>query len=420
MPWIKIFISHSTKTEEARAFLDAVKNVLDPDFDLRLDQKSLEGGDIWWAQICQWIFEVHGAVLLLTKDALQSEFVHMEAVLLTSRSLLHPKFVLVPVLVGDVSVADTQTGMFGPMALDRFQFVTLKDPAAAQDIADCLKKLRKPDPLCTPRESLEESIETLLKDGRIREATLRSVGVACFDWTGNEFTSDTDFFKKFAADILNKDTSVACAAIKMLLVKNMGGVTAQDLLDAVFPFWVAEEAANPVIRAVLAETSKRGLSLNTKYTDTVHSYIGRSSCRSLRHGFRYYELQPPQLHNSFQDFRDQILQAVKADTGLDDDEMAKEDIRQQDDDRLPEPVFILFPPNMIPDVTLLDELREEFETVTFFVLADDEPKGKLEPLGDKIHVLEPLDKQKEKRSLFEYFRLKGIINNKGRSRGQKL
>ena len=78
MPWIKIFISHSTKTEEAQEFLDAVKNVLDQDFDLRLDQISLEGGDDWRAQIYRWMYEAHGAVLLLTKEALQSKFVQME------------------------------------------------------------------------------------------------------------------------------------------------------------------------------------------------------------------------------------------------------------------------------------------------------------------------------------------------------
>ena len=146
MPWIKIFISHSTKTEEAQEFLDAVKNVLDQDFDLRLDQISLEGGDDWRAQIYRWMYEAHGAVLLLTKEALQSKFVQMETTILTSRSFLQPEFALVPVLVGGVSVADTQTGLFGEMALSRFQFVNLKDPSAAQNVADCLKKLQKPNP----------------------------------------------------------------------------------------------------------------------------------------------------------------------------------------------------------------------------------------------------------------------------------
>ena|ERR1044072_1274569 len=105
MPWIKIFISHSTKTQEAEAFLQAVTKALEADFDVRLDKIGLQGGDDWRAKLYQWMDEVHGAVLLLTPEALTSEFVQLEASVLSWRRFRQPKFVLLPVLAG-TTVAD--------------------------------------------------------------------------------------------------------------------------------------------------------------------------------------------------------------------------------------------------------------------------------------------------------------------------
>jgi hypothetical protein len=415
MPWIKIFISHSTKTEEAQEFLDAVRNALDQDFDLRLDQILLEGGDNWRASIYQWMDEAHGAVLLLTKEALQSKFVQMEAMILSWRSFRQPEFALVPVLVGGVTVDDIKGGLFGEMALGTFQVVTLKDPAAAQDVARCLKKLQKPNPSRTPREILESRIGRLLKKEQVGEDVLRDVGVKLFGWTAKDFASNTDYFEKFTTDILSENTPVACSAINELKEQGMEKGKAQELLELVFPFWVEEETAKPVARLALSETAKRSLSLDTDEPYTVHSYIGRSSYKPLSHGFRCYELQPPQLQDSFQDFRGQILKAVKEESGIKGaaaDQIAKNIIKKRNDKRPPEPVFVLFPPGLVPDAILLDKLRNEFETVTFFVLAGDEPEEKLDLLGGKVHILQPLDKEKEAEAIYEYYMLRGSLNSK--------
>ena len=218
---------------------------------------------------------------------------------------------------------------------------------------------------------------------------------------------------------MNKGTAVACAAIKKLVVQGLEKVKAQELLEIIFPFWVEEESAKPVTQLALAETATRGLSLDTEEPYTVHSYIGRSSYRSLTHDFCYYELHPPQLQDSFQDFKDQILKAVIAESGITGkniDQRAKDIIKERSsEDISPEPVFVFFPPNMVPDVPLLDKLREEFETVTFFVLAGDESEEKLKQLSGKIHILQPLDRQKETKALNHYYMLKGSLKNKGQN-----
>ena len=79
MLWGKIFISHSTKTAEARVFLDVLKQALTSHFKVLLDEEELEAGDDWREKIYEWIDDAHGAILLLTPEALKSKSVQIEA-----------------------------------------------------------------------------------------------------------------------------------------------------------------------------------------------------------------------------------------------------------------------------------------------------------------------------------------------------
>jgi hypothetical protein len=161
MPWIKIFISHSTKTEEAEVFLNAVRDALSADFDVRLDRTGLQGGDDWRGKLYRWMDEAHGAVLLLTSEALKSNFVQLEASVLVWRRFRQPSFVLVPVLVGEVDVADISKGIFGEMELSRIQAVNLDDPGStALELLRCLRELKESDTPRTPKRPCATSRPT--------------------------------------------------------------------------------------------------------------------------------------------------------------------------------------------------------------------------------------------------------------------
>lgn len=413
MSWIKIFITHSTKTEEAQEFLDAVKKALDLNFDVRLDQTGLKGGDDWRAKLYQWMEEVHGAVLLLTKEALESKFVQMEAMYFTWRKFRQPGFVLLPVTVGEVTAVDLAKGIFGEMALNTFQAISLKEPALAAKVACCLISLKGQSQPRTPREVLQARIVKLLRK-EASEDDLREVGVVLLGWTPDQFTASTDYYEKFARELLQADrvdAAKAFAAVTMLA--DAGVHQANELLEIITPNWVAPECANPVAELAFDATIKRALSLNTAETFTAHSYIGRSCYKPLTHGLPFCELQEPTREDSFADLRDQILAEFKSTSQFarkESSEFIKKRIEQRQAEIPPKPVYVLFPPGWVPDAELFDALRNEFQTVTFFVLAGDAPPEKLAALQGKVKILAPLDPAREQAAIIQYANAYADVN----------
>ena len=406
MPWIKIFISHSTKTVEAEKFLDAVELALREDacFDVRLDRGGLQGGDDWRAKLYEWMDEVHGAVLLLTAEALDSKFVQLEAGVLSWRRFRQPKFVLLPVLVGGVGVEDLSKGLFGEMELNRIQAVSLDDPAAlAREVVRLLQVL-KDEQVYRPRtakEALEDRAANLLRGGGVTEKDLREVGREALGWTNEDFEDGTDYFEKFARELLRADIVTACRAIKMLAVGEMSG--AKKLLDLVAPCWVEEEDAKPIAKLALSDLSRRALSLTTKEAWTLHTYIGRSFYTSLDVEYPVCPLVMPRYEDTLADFREQILGYFKPGHRLAaaaSPEVIKRQIRKRNDK--PEPVFVVFPVGFVPDAKILDPLREEFDTVTFVVLAGEVPAEKLNVIADKVTQLKPVDPGREQDAYDEY------------------
>ena len=296
MPWIKIFISHSTKSEEAEEFLNAVEQALAGDFVVRLDKTGLQGGDDWRAKLYEWMDEVHGAVLLLTADALNSKFVQLEASVLSWRSFRQPKFVLLPVLVG-VGVEDLSKGLFGEMELNRIQAVSLDDPGAlAQEVVRLLGVLKERDTPRTAKEVLEQRVVKLLKEGKNTEDDLRDAGRHALGWTNEGFAAGTDYYERFACDLLRAGMREACSAIRKLA--DAGMRDALELLALVTPSWVEEESARPIAQIALGELSRRTVSLNTTDPWTLDAYISRSCYTSLNHGLPVCHLVPPSLMTS--------------------------------------------------------------------------------------------------------------------------
>jgi hypothetical protein len=398
MPWIKIFISHSTRTEEAKGFLDAVTEALKTDFDVRLDRTRLEPGDDWRAKLYQWMDEVHGAVLLLTAEALTSKFVQLEASVLSWRRFRQPKFVLLPVLVG-VSVGDLSEGLFGEMELSRIQALNLDDPTAlAQEVARLLGVLKERDTPRTAKEVLEDRVAKLLRKENTEE-DLRDAGHQHLGWLSRDFVAGTDYYEKFALDLLKADIGTACAAIKLLADQGMHD--AMELLRLVVPAWVAEAEAKPIAQIALSEPVRRAVSLNAADRWSLHTYISRSCYKSLDHKLKVCELVKPGYQDSLLHFKQQILDSFKPSeyaSGVKPEDVKRRIVKRN----LAEPVFVVFPPGFIPDTKILDSLRDEFSTVTFFVLAGDAPPEQLNPILDRVSVLKPLDPNLRQNAEDEY------------------
>ncbi len=135
----RIFISHSAHAVEepkTLAFLKALVKRLaaTPGLEALTDQKDLQAGDAWVQRLYAWMGLCDAAVILLSPRAVQREnsrWVPREANLLLWRKALDDRFVVIPVLLGDLKASDLATNPFiGDLRLSSLQM-----PAGISDKA---------------------------------------------------------------------------------------------------------------------------------------------------------------------------------------------------------------------------------------------------------------------------------------------
>src|ERR1700751_2884487 len=120
-----IFISHSAREDpEAYASLVAVRDYLGQQgFHVLIDETSIEGNDEWRNCINTWLALCHGAVILLSKKALRSDWVKKEAAILSGRPWRSQpnEFKLLSVLFGTTAEEVKGTTGFNILELTDYQ-----------------------------------------------------------------------------------------------------------------------------------------------------------------------------------------------------------------------------------------------------------------------------------------------------------
>ncbi len=130
MPTYKLFVSHSSKTKPANlALLKALCKRLDENitnFETVFDQKegAITAGDDWYRAIDCWMGECNAAVILFSKDALDSDWVKKEAAVLAWRANLQPEFALVPVLLDGITPETLDKNLYGVLKIRATQCIS--------------------------------------------------------------------------------------------------------------------------------------------------------------------------------------------------------------------------------------------------------------------------------------------------------
>ena len=422
MTWHTVFISHSTKTDDAQAYLDAILDALrESKITPLLDQEGLGAGDYWREKLYIWMAKAHGAVLLLTEEALDSEFVPIEASVLAWRSRLQPDFVFVPVLVGNVTREDLKKGVLGKLYLEEIQMAAGDDPqTVAAKVVEAFrnrKLIRRPRPrtLC---QRLEEDIVKYMEDANLRERDVCEVGDQFLGWLDSPPPDDlTQFddltlFEKFARDLLEQDALTIHRVLRELKTRYRMTYAA-EILDIAAPFWVSEVACKPLAQLSFdVYLDKRALSLNGTDCWTAHSYISRSFYRRYKHDYPVCVIQRPSLPDTLEDIWQQVTTFVthRKAVGPNDPESIKKFIEGHE--KVNSPFFFLF--LWVPDPPLLQELRTYFKTATFFILsnADAESVDKLQALGDSVYRMEDLDGQTEVAAMTQYSVIESLLKRR--------
>ncbi|MEN8261712.1 MAG: toll/interleukin-1 receptor domain-containing protein [Pseudomonadota bacterium] len=185
MPALKLFVSHSSKTEENLQVLEDVCRGLWEAYGTTIeilvdrDGKGLVSGHDWEKRLNEWLAECHSAVILFSEAALnRSDWVKKEATILSWRRERDPNFILIPVLLDGLTADALTNGLFGTLRIDKSQCISSGSTADAI-VNEIQKALGDPEivaALCgqTPLKKLEGVITKLLIKGADR-GTLEGV-----------------------------------------------------------------------------------------------------------------------------------------------------------------------------------------------------------------------------------------------------
>lgn len=147
-----VFISHSTpdpastgdqELRDHRRWMQALRDAVRATLKARgvepwLDKRQLGAGDDWRDGIHEGLARANGAVLLISKDALNSKWVTKEVTILTWLRAIQVPVTIIPVFIG-VSTSDVQA-KWGPLLLTEIQAMRVDlDPMA--DATDAARRI---------------------------------------------------------------------------------------------------------------------------------------------------------------------------------------------------------------------------------------------------------------------------------------
>lgn len=124
-----LFISHATRRAGANPkvveAVDKLYESLAPDWNVFVDKKCLPGGTKWRPKILHTLSTSQAGIILFDKKAIkESDWVKAEALILSFRKSIDPKFQLIPVLFDDLTLDNTCFQAYEPVQLNEISFIT--------------------------------------------------------------------------------------------------------------------------------------------------------------------------------------------------------------------------------------------------------------------------------------------------------
>ncbi len=375
MPRRAIFVSHSTRQPETAAVLDAVRSALAPDFEVKLDRAGLQAGDLWQDRLYEWMDGAHGAVLLLSREALISNFVRIELSVLSWRACREHDFRLIPVLLEDVMPGDLDVAGVAELRLARWQAVrgAGKDAAAiATEVAGAFADLRGLPPRPCAEEALRESLAGLLRASGASSDTLEKIAETAYGAIPSSARGDRTL--ALTALILGGSLEQAGRAAR-LLADYADVAKARAAFALASPSWVRRDAARPIAERALGDPAARVVCVNAGREFTVRSYVLRASGRKPDRCWPLFSLSGRFFADPVEEARTELANAYCERLAYDGPDRAERFAAALSRwEAAEQPVFAFFPPTAAVDAALLARLRSAFPTITFFLLAGEPPR----------------------------------------------
>lgn len=379
----KIFISHSTKTDENLVFLNAVCDALTNDFEVLVDRRTLKPSDQWHTCILEWMYECDAVVILMSKRALEeSHWVLAEATVTSVRRRNEADFKLVVVPLDDVDEQQIQKHpIFGGVAgLQDFQFAPTcgDNDSTIVAITDALQHLqvsRSPFGSFTTliRQTLRNIDDEALEEA-IRHVTCTRLPAM---WEG-----------RCRADVLARalfrGNATPLANLRELLEKLAHLVDdkkAWILLEMLKGIWVNAEAA-----AKLVEARENNVTVSINSVE-LEDFTGACYARNAWPYPKQIYTVAAGSHRTFPAIKQTLIDSVAK--SMSNPRRAEKRLQEVKD-----PILLMFPPpelhsgdsDIFPDEDLLEQIKRDHPNVTIMLAAgtEEENQQKLQ------HFAQPL------------------------------
>jgi TIR domain len=279
-----VFISHSSKNDRyAKRVRELVEAGLKhKHYKVLLDATLLDPGDAWRAKLHRWLGECNGAVILLSRAALASEWVRKEAAILTWRRSLGYDLKIVPALLGDVHSNEARSGGFRALELGESEFARLQSTEQTTRNAKKLAKLivaqfsnfgsdEEDSPMQIWLEDVAQSLEGIPEVHLNRARKLLKIDPTAWAHFPDRLTT-------LAHQLLYSGLETATPALREL-VKTMPTDKREQFLGWITPIWVDPRAAQAVLGVASAKDPEhRVLAIDAQDYETGLTYVERATC----------------------------------------------------------------------------------------------------------------------------------------------
>jgi hypothetical protein len=386
---IKLFISHSSKTEQNLTLLKQVCDALaQQKFDVLVDKSGkIPEGEEWFRYLAEWMAECNAAIILFSRAAFeQSDWVRAEATILSWRKRIQPKFKLVGVLLDDVEPEEFDDDhFFKVIRISDFQFIRDFDSndlaLTVSEISQALDDLKNQE-LPAPFLELARLGRDILNN--LKQEPLQDAWNALNSANKPIWQPGMDFGDALARMLL-RDPSNALKNLHQLLKKLahvLNKEQAHKLLEIFKGQWVNPEAAAELC---WLRHNRQSVAINSSEAEnfTGHCYARRAWCYPIN-----YKLISAGTSRTLKEIDEVLLENF----GKSNRRQAQRRLQS-----LKEPLLLVFPHSEgsdayehFPDETLLEQINATYPMATVLVETGSKVPNEI---TNYVTPLEPLLRQ---------------------------
>lgn len=410
-----IFISHSArKDRKAYDNLTIVRDhLIGAGFDVLIDETRIDGNEDWRNCINTWLAHCHGAIILLTKKALNSAWVQKEAAILSwRRSRSQPsEFKLLPVLLDTTAEEVKGTTGFSVLELTDYQaLMNLEGLALARLLAARLEPLRQFE-LVTPRQLVEAKLAFQLQAAAAQPALLNTV-IARLGEDSGGWEPNKDLAGRTARLLLQAPLS---RVVSNDALEPLRGVLTRDAVQIVTEVlrasWIDMQTAAMFVEVTNKPEGKRAAALNGAETNFTELALFARANGGMD-SWKIIQISDCTGEDQGGSYLAQAAAGLKACVNAANDAELLRRMRRYPKTR---PILIVLPPIRkdmpLPDEDQINRLLQEYPACTYFVLSGSEPLA-AGCLGNFVRLDPPLEEAIEQDARDDFGVLQSLIEGR--------